>query len=284
MWIKRAEVRAAARTESLLHLLVCLQLETRSPRLVMIHTLMEGYVHSGWLCELEIGTDGSKSHEDEAIELFVDTGATEHVCGPYDFTHVALKKGPQPALKTATGELLKHHGVRTVDFRCQGQELRVGFTVVDVKRPILSTSRLMDRGIDTLIQTGKQSLRRFDGSTVELTRRGGLFFLQCQVIVPHLLAPVVDEPAGDAVDLPPADEELERELMAREEVAPPVAIEVPAPGEPTSGECADIIASRTCHISPGAMYVSELEGEKTDMSHDHRFSQAHLSSNATTAS
>ena len=32
LWIKRAEVRAAARTESLLHLLVCLQLEMRSPR------------------------------------------------------------------------------------------------------------------------------------------------------------------------------------------------------------------------------------------------------------
>ena len=132
----------------------------------------------------------------------MDTGATEHVCGPYDFTDVELKKGPQPALKTATGELLKHYGMRTVGFRCQGQELRVGFTVVDVKRPVLSASWLMDRGIETLIQTGKQGLRRFDGSTVELTRRFGLFVLQCQVIVPQLLAPVVDEPAGDAVNLP----------------------------------------------------------------------------------
>ena len=86
-----------------------------------------------------------------------------------------LTSGPRPALKTATGELLKHYGRRTVDFRCQGEELRVGFTVVDVKRPILSISRLMDRGIETFIQTGKQSLRRYDGATVELTRRGGLF-------------------------------------------------------------------------------------------------------------
>ena len=49
-------------------------------------------------------------------------------------SHAALEKGQQPALKTV---------------RCQGEELRVGFTVVDVKRPILSASRLMDRGIDT---------------------------------------------------------------------------------------------------------------------------------------
>ena len=47
-----------------------------------------------------------------------------------------------------------------------------------------------------------------------------------------LLAPV-DDPAGKAPDLPPVDEEMERELMGREEVPPPVAIEVPAPGEPT---------------------------------------------------
>ena len=51
-----------------------------------------------------------------------------------------------------------------------------------------------------------------------------------------LLAPVEDEPARVAPDLPPVDEEMERELMGREEVEPPVAIEVPAPGEPTSEE------------------------------------------------
>ena len=41
---------------------------------------------------------------------------------------------------------------------------------------------------------------------------------------------------GEALDLPPVDEEMERELMGREEVEPPVAIEVPAPDEPTSDE------------------------------------------------
>ena len=51
-----------------------------------------------------------------------------------------------------------------------------------------------------------------------------------------LLALVDEEPAGEALDLPPVDEEMERELMGREEVEPPVAIEVPAPDEPTSEE------------------------------------------------
>ena len=51
-----------------------------------------------------------------------------------------------------------------------------------------------------------------------------------------LLALVDGEPAGEAPDLPPVHEEMERELMELEEVEPPVSIEVPAPYEPTSDE------------------------------------------------
>ena len=123
---------------------------------------MEAHAQSGWLCELVVGSDDARTREREYVELVVDTGATEHVCGPHDFTHAALTNGPRPALKTATGEVLKHYRTRTVDFRCPSEELRVGFTVDDVKGPILSVSRLMDRGIETFIQAGKQILRRFD--------------------------------------------------------------------------------------------------------------------------
>ena len=149
---------------------------------------MEDHAQSGWLFELVTGVEDTRLRENEVVELLLDTGATEHVCEPGDLTHVALTSGSRPSLKTATGELLKHDGLRTVDFWCQGKELRVGITVVDVKRPILSVPLLMDRGIETFIQTGKQSFRRSDGATIELPRRGGLFVLQCQVAVPMLLA------------------------------------------------------------------------------------------------
>ena len=56
----------------------------------------------------------------------------------------------------------------------------------------------MDRGIETFMQAGKQSLRRFGGAIVELTRRGGLCVLHCQVAVPMLLILEDDEPAGEA--------------------------------------------------------------------------------------
>ena len=94
-------------------------------------------------------------------------------------------------LKTAPGEPLKHCGQRTVDFWCQGEELRV-----DVKRPILSVSILMNRGIATFIQTGEQSCRGLDGATDELTRQRGHSVPQCQIAVPMLL--VDDEPAAEA--------------------------------------------------------------------------------------
>ena len=83
-------------------------------------------LESGWLCELVVGSDDARVRECEFVELLVDTGATEHVCGRHDSTHAALKNGPRPALKTTTGELLKHYGTRTAgvkakNFECASQ-------------------------------------------------------------------------------------------------------------------------------------------------------------------
>ena len=82
-----------------------------------ISTLVEAHAQSGWLCELVVGSDDARVRECEFVELLMDTGAIEHVCGLHDFTHAALKNGPRPALKTATGELLQHYSTRTVDFQ-----------------------------------------------------------------------------------------------------------------------------------------------------------------------
>ena len=113
----------------------------------------------------------------------------------------------------------------------------MGFTVVDVKRPILSVSRLMDRGIETFIQAGKQFLRRFDGATVYLTRRGGLFVLQCQAVVPSV----------NWWDEKKWNHQLRSKF--RHPMSQPV----------TSG---DIMDSHTCRINFGATSVSELARER----------------------
>ena len=149
------------------------------------------------------------------VELLVDTGATEHVCGPRDFTYAALTSGPRQALKTLTGELLKY----------KGKELRVGFTVVDVKRPILSVSRLMDRGIERFIQLLSRVCADL---TVRLNSHFAVVLSFCNVkslcrCCWHLW---MMSQLGEVLDLPPVDKEMERVLMGREVVPPPVAIEV----------------------------------------------------------
>ena len=68
---------------------------------------------------------------------------------------------------------------------CVGEELRVSFTVVDVKRPILRVARLMDRGIETFIQFGTL-LRRADGS----------FLLHSQVPLRPMFLALVGEVGG----------------------------------------------------------------------------------------
>ena len=77
---------------------------------------MEHHAHSGWYCALVSDVKDMRLRGNEFVEFLVDTGATEHVCGPLDLTLAELLSGPPPALKTATGALLKHHGQRTVDF------------------------------------------------------------------------------------------------------------------------------------------------------------------------
>ena len=140
---------------------------------------------------------------------------------------------------------------------------------MDVKGPILSVSRLMVRGIDTFTQLGKQSLPRSDGAVVALTRRGGLFVLQCQVVSrPMLLAPVHEEPAEGCCPLP-VDEEMERvdgtrrgwhrqwhSSFRRLENHPVMS--------------RGIMDSHTYRIMHGAKSASQLAREKRDMNHDHK--------------
>ena len=83
---------------------------------------MEDLAQSGGFCELVTGADDTRLRESEFVELLVGRGTTKHVCGSRDFTHAALTSGPRPALKTVTGELLKHYGMRTVDIQCQGED------------------------------------------------------------------------------------------------------------------------------------------------------------------
>ena len=86
-----------------------------------ISTLMEAHAQSGRLSELVVGSDDARVRESLLNFWWIQEQPGMSVGLTTSLT--------RPALKTATGELLKHYGTRTVDFRCQSEELRVGFTL-----------------------------------------------------------------------------------------------------------------------------------------------------------
>ena len=108
-WVRRpllnhrtaATTRAAAQTDFRLYLVV-LSAETTAGT---ISTLVGERAYSGWLCALVTDANDMRMRENELVELLVDTRATEHVWGPHDFGRVELASGPEPALKTAHGDV-----------------------------------------------------------------------------------------------------------------------------------------------------------------------------------
>lgn len=82
-----------------------------------------------------------------------------------------------------------------LDLKCLGLEVNVTFEVVDVVRPILSVSRLVEKGFDVVVGAGEARLQRKekDGNVVcvPLRQRAGLYFLHVERATDGLIAPVV---------------------------------------------------------------------------------------------
>ena len=80
--------------------------------------------------------------------ILVDRGADEHVC-PTDFAS-ATPLGPTKGsmLYDAQGDVIGDHGTRTVCMRLgpEGQSVGAGFSVTNVKSPILSMVKLVNQG------------------------------------------------------------------------------------------------------------------------------------------
>ena len=94
-------------------------------------------------------TTTSYMHKDVG-HILVDSGAATHVC-PNDYaTQFPLEPlgASTPQLFTATDDPIKVYGIRRVYYKCQGQPVVIPYFACDVKYPIISVSRLVDRGYD----------------------------------------------------------------------------------------------------------------------------------------
>ena len=82
--------------------------------------------------------------------ILVDSDAATHVC-PKDYaTQFPLEPlgASTPQLFTATDDPIQVYGIRRVYYQCQGQPVVIPYFACGVKYPIISVSRLIDRGYD----------------------------------------------------------------------------------------------------------------------------------------
>jgi hypothetical protein len=119
------------------------------------------------------------------VLLLIDSGAFDHVC-PLAFADW-LKLDADDSIKGevvgAGGEILKHFGHRKVIFDLFGRgRLLVNFHVLDVRRPIISVSKIIQHGY--MVVFGKQSYIEKDCNRFALLKVAGLYYLPVRLNVP----------------------------------------------------------------------------------------------------
>ena len=130
---------------------------------------------------------------DEFEQLLLDSGAFVHVC-PHRYAeeYDLLPATGELTLRSVTGKRLQIYGMREVkydiwDERGTTMELTIKFYVADVRRTIVATSRLLDRGYDVIEKAAGCYLER-NGAKVPFARRNGAFVLLAKRRVQSLVA------------------------------------------------------------------------------------------------
>ena len=122
-----------------------------------------------------------ESHESE-IEILLDSGAYDHVCGPEFAANIPLlPRLDTGVVRNADGSEIPTHGRRRVRFQLEdGQTAAVEFQVMNVKRCIFSIGRLIDQGFG--VDFEKQVLVGPGGRKVRVHRQGRIYYLRAQLL------------------------------------------------------------------------------------------------------
>ncbi len=129
-------------------------------------------------------TDSDTFNTNKIYEILWDSGATLNACSPSHFIEFPIQESENKHLTTAEGRTLRHYGRKRVYVQTvhEGENMTIDFEVVDVVRPICSSSRAKMRGIETHL-TGhdgdyiERRMTRGPNRRLELVARAGLFFL-----------------------------------------------------------------------------------------------------------
>ena len=149
-------------------------------------------------------------------EVLVDSGAERCVCPPFWARDAPHENQLNPCLVTASGEPLDHYGCRRVHLGFAGSpaRLKVAFTVLNVRRPILSVGSLLKHGHGVIFDRTNPCLLLRDDLTKSVHRvpmepRGNTFVVRGRSMS-SLLAPVME---GAAAAVPGDDRAVLEQAM-----------------------------------------------------------------------
>ena len=190
---------------------------------------------AGWLFAIEPSFRNAtlehiyETSFDAFHEVLVDSGAERCVCPPFwarDAPHEEQQLNP--CLVIATGEPLDHYGCRRVNFGFAGSSarLKVAFTILNVRRPILSVGSLLKHGHGVIFDRTNPCLLLRDDSTksvhrVPMEARGNTFVVRgrsmCSLLAFVMMEGAAAVPGGDRAVLEQAMDEQPRELAEEEQ-------------------------------------------------------------------
>ena len=131
----------------------------------------------------------------ERLILTVDSGASDTVVPPSVCSlaplHMTNKVGIE--YEVANGAVIENLGERGVQMKDQksGKLLKIAFQVVDVHKPLLSVSKIIERGHKVLFSKEESYIELTSGEKLHLQSKDGVFELEVLVRSPDFARPSI---------------------------------------------------------------------------------------------
>ena len=131
-----------------------------------------------------LSQSGIVSPSSRHVVLTIDSGAAEHVVGPRDLPHVRVTPSHRNVQYTmAKGHKTSNRGEQRVSaVTSQGHEIEFKAQVTDVHRPLMSVSRICDRGNRVVFEAQGGYIESLSsGEKIHVQRDQNVYRLQVEV-------------------------------------------------------------------------------------------------------
>ena len=130
------------------------------------------------------GKSGAMRVDIKRVELTIDSGAAEHVVGPKDLPHIPVGPSRKHVQYTmANGHKTSNRGEQHVmAVTKDGHEITFKAQVTDVHRPLMSVSRICDRGKRVVFESHGGYIESLTtGERIRVRRDHNVYRLQVDV-------------------------------------------------------------------------------------------------------